>query len=352
MLEREVNVLKRAICLLLLTCLVAMPLTTFAESAFPFGFVVVDCPYGMLTVTNTPDEANNERELPSRLEGMDIYGRIPMRLTSSSNPQYQNVNHRVDEVIDLLIADARRVRAREITFSYSVYTTDNMVSVMIQAYVSSVISRNLVRSVNFHPQTGEFLTLRDFSDHDILPLAGRILTDRMRRSPENYYAAASISLENQAFYATDRGITILFDEFQLSAMVSGIISLNVPLDSIGITSVSQSNIHTSGAGYNLMMVPLRYVAEGLGYYVRWNSSEDRAEVLTASPQSGGRLLAWLTPNVNDYHTMYIQRSLESAPLLLNEGILYVPITFFEQILPLSVYNIGVDGNITFMAYLR
>jgi len=329
-----------------------MPITTFARDLFPTGFFILDYPDGNMSASNTADDRNHERELPSRLEGMDIYGYIPRRLSNRSNPLYHYVNERVDEVIDLLITDARRVRARGITFSYSVYTTDDVVSVMIQAYVSSVISRHLVRSVNFHPQTGEFITLRDYTDNDILPLAGRILTDRMRRSPENYYAAQSISLENQAFYVTDDKITILFDEFQLSAMVSGIVSLEVPLDMLRVINICLSQTITSGAGYNLIMVPLRYVAEGLGYHVRWDNVRSRAEILSAPPQAGGRLLAWLLPNVNDYRTLDMQRSLEAAPMLVDDGTLYVPITFFEQILPLSVYNIGADGYITFMAFLR
>jgi len=60
----------------------------------------------------------------------------------------------------------------------------------------------------------------------------------------------------------------------------------------------------------------------------------------------------LTPGVNNYQLDGVfQRSLEAAPEQRNGGSIYVPISFFDQILGITIYDIDAQGNITFMTYL-
>jgi hypothetical protein len=185
--------------------------------------------------------------------------------------------------------------------------------------------------------------------YDIIPLASRMLMERMRRSPEQYYAAHTISLDNQAFFITERRLTVLFDEFQLSSMVSGVISLELRRENIHAVTISPYHLLSSDHAYNLMMVPLREVTQQLGYVAHRNSINRNLEIwdMSAVPP---QLVAWMITNTNEYHTQDMTRSLEAAPYLNNDGRTYVPITFFEQILPLTVYIIDPFGYITFLAY--
>ena len=347
------NVLKRVICALLLVCLAASPLTTFARDVFPNSMRILDDDSnGRYQHLATDDEIDyaNERTFPTRLEGMDIQGEFPSRFTSSFSPSYYIINERVDEVINLLISDAIRVRAREITFSYEIERTERIASILIYAYVESVISRTLVRSINLRPATGDFLTIRDVMDVDIVPLAQRLLADRMRQLPEHYYAAQTVSLPDQAFYVNSRGITILFDEFQLSAMVGDVRRLQIRTRNI--RTITIESVQTwLGGDYDLLMVPLRDVVEGLGYTVRWIPETRTAEILCSPLEAGGHVLAWVIVGENEYFTPVMHRSLESAPYLI-DGNTYVPLSFFDQILTHTIYNIDSYDNITFMAYLR
>lgn len=349
--------MRKAICILLLACLVSLPLTAFAHGGSPhYWWSLLDDDIlmnGNQFLQHTTEEEPSivivARVLPDRLEGLDIYGEVPGKFTGDFG---SDINERVDEVIDLLISDARRVRARSITFSYEEYRADGVVSILIEANVSSVISRNLVRSVNFDPVTGELVTIRDVMAFDIVPLAERLLADRMRRYPENYYAAQSVSLDTQAFFVNRSGITILFDEFQLSAMVSGIRMLEISRNNIRYVTIEKTQtFNADSLSYGLILIPLRYVVQGLGYYTAWYQDEQLAAVYDIAPLGGGQRLAWMHPGYNDYFTPTMQRSLEAAPQIRNGGSMYVPITFFEQILTLTTYTIDSDGNITFVAYL-
>lgn len=341
---------RKLVLIILSICLLVVPLPLFAS-----GFMDDDLPPhdwqqpigvdAAVETEATGDYWLTTRQHPSRQVGLNIHGYIPM-LTPDFGSAYYLVNARIDEVVDFLINDARHMRARSISFYHELYETTSMASLLITASVSSVISRTLVRSINFCPHTGEFLTIHDATDIDLLPLASRILAERMRRTPERFYAAQSISLEDQAFFVNNNGLTILFDEFQLSSMVSETFPLELAYDNIGVAIISSDESRLSDNGYNLIMLPLRSVLEQLGYYIIWNNDLRRVEVWM-----GDDLVVWMTPNVNEYHTSYFTRSLEDAPLLMPGNITYVPITFFEQILPFTTYSIDEFDNITFVAYL-
>jgi hypothetical protein len=101
------------------------------------------------------------------------------------------------------------------------------------------------------------------------------------------------------------------------------------------------------------MVPIRYVAEGLGYEVRW--FEDTEKVVVGHDLHGEepQHIAWMRIGVNAFHTSdTVHHTLEASPRRSELGSTYVPITFFERILPLSVYSRDSYGNIKFLSYVE
>jgi len=334
----------------------ALPLSAFADTNGPTDvaddatdYVTDDMPPcdWLCPGDSTPEEDwLTTKELPPRQMGLNILGDIPM-VTDVFGESYVLINQRIDDITNALISEARRMRARSITFSHERIETPDMASILIRASVSSAIYSTLVRSVNFCPHTGDFLTLRDAMEFDIVPLANRMLAERMRRSPESFYAAPSVSLDEQAFFVNHNSIVILFDEFQLSSVVSGVFSLELRKANIRTVSISTGQLLENDHAYNLMMVPLRYVAENLGYDV--SRRRGGANIWWRASASNVQLIAWMYWGINEYHTQNMTQSLE-APPYNQHGVTYVPITFFEQVLPLSVYSIDSFGTITFLAY--
>ena len=290
------------------------------------------------------------RELPPRQLGLNIQGDVPV-LRPPFFDQYQTINQAIDDAVDFLIADARRARARSINFTYEIHPTSDMVSILIRASVSSAIYRTLVRSVNFCIHTGRLIPIGEAMDIDVLPLARRILMDHLRHNPAEFYGVTSVSLDDQAFFVTDTGITILFDEFQLSSTVSGVFTLDIARSHVQTVTMPASASLPNDHAYNLIMVPLRLVASGLGYHLYWAEEEGIAEVYLLDHMGNRHVVAWLSPSVNAYYTQDTVRSLEAAPIRPNGQSIYVPITFFDHIMPLSAYTIDAFGNITFLAYL-
>ena len=287
----------------------------------------------------------SERTLTRRLEGMDIREPIPV-VNPAFGPASEIINFHIEEAVASLISEARRVRARAITFRYEIHATNELVSIVIYATVSSVISRTFVRSVNFSPFDGNLLTMNDAMGIDVASLTERILVELIRSDPGHYYAALSAPLTNQAFFLTDNELVLLFDEFRLSTREEGVHVISLIRNYIRTATITRGEYQFSPDGYNLKMIPVRNILEEFGFFVDWDPWIGVVRVWR-----GPELIIELQPDYNNYmlHGMQ-QRSLEAAPL--NEGgIVFVPITFFDQVWPLTIYVIGIDGSITFLTYM-
>lgn len=352
------NIKRGLVFTVLVMCMVLSPLSLLANTNGRNDTVGSEAfddspPSDWSTLAGQPSQDDESgawitrREMPARQMGLNIMGDMPM-ITPAFGAAHTFINQRIDDIAEELIAEARRMRGRSVTFTYGISSTPTMVSIVIHGSISSAIYRTLVRSVNFCPYTGAIFTVRDAMGVDIVPLATRILEERMRRSPEHFYALPSVSMGNQAFFMTEDSIIILFDEFQLSSMVSGVFPLELRQSNIRTASISPDMLLPTHHAYQLMMVPLRTVAEQLGYEVGLTASTGRINVWRGAPDEDN-LVAWMYAGANEYHALGFVQSLESAPFNRG-GRNYVPITFFERILPLTVYHVDSFGNITFLAY--
>ena len=293
----------------------------------------------------------SQRLLTRREEGMDILGYVPNVPTTFS--AHHHINSQIDDAVTQMISEARHMRARSIRFTHEHYTNHahNVVSIVIYAEVSSVVSRTLVRSVNFDMTSGWPLTANEAMGMiDIISLGERILVERVRRDPARYYAARSVNLNSRAFYVTNDGIVFLFDEFQLSTASNGVQSIELHNSNIRRATVSPWEYHHMEGGYNLLMMPLRHIVETqLGYRIayNWDAIGMRIEVWNQS-----RVIIEMRTYFNEYEVIgMLQRSLESAPRNI-DGTIYVPITFFDQILPLTTYSVDMFGMVTFLSYVE
>ncbi|WP_187274296.1 copper amine oxidase N-terminal domain-containing protein [Paenibacillus sp. N3.4] len=86
------------------------------------------------------------------------------------------------------------------------------------------------------------------------------------------------------------------------------------------------------------LVPLRKVAEGLGYEVKWITSEFAAEL-----NKGAEWTNVIVGKNAYFYGKLAPITLEAAPVIQNES-LYVPLTFVSDILHADVRN-GDSGDI-------
>jgi len=285
--------------------------------------------------------------LNERQQGLDIKGEIPE--LSEEVPDYATINNAIFDAKNSLIEGTRRIRARRITFGYEIFYTDDIVSIVIMADSRAVTDRTSVASVNFRMETGQIVDLTEAMGMDITPLAEGKIADMIRRDPSTYYAAFTAPPTGQAFYLTEDYLVLLFDEFQLSSVPDSTRLIQLVLDNIKVFTISYYDYRISQDRYEIKMMPLRLILTSMGYNyddIVWNPSCQEAIIMR-----DGYPMISLTAGENNFQINGVmQRSLEAAPELKNHT-MYVPISFFDQILGLTAYDIDEMGNITFMTYV-
>jgi len=285
--------------------------------------------------------------LNERQQGLDIQGEIP-ELLEDFGPAYAMLNDEIIAAKNGLIEGTRRIRARSINFDYKIAHTDDVVSFVIMATTRAVTDRTSVTSVNFNPRTGELVNLQEAMGIDITPLAEGKIADMIRQDPATYYAAFTAPPTGQAFYLTRHSLVLLFDEFQLSSAPGSTRMIELVLENIKVFTIAHDEYRISQDRYEIKMMPLRQILTNIGY----DSGDLRWEGQKAVITRNGNAIITLTPGENNFQINGVmQRSLEAAPEM-KDGRMYVPISFFDQILGLTAYNIDDMGNITFMAYVR
>ncbi|UUZ79050.1 copper amine oxidase N-terminal domain-containing protein [Paenibacillus sp. P26] len=96
-----------------------------------------------------------------------------------------------------------------------------------------------------------------------------------------------------------------------------------PLDAVDAAVYEESGINR--------MVPLREAAEELGYEVKWNAELQAAELNKGAQWTSLRA----GKNVYSYNRM-APISLSAAPVIKENGKMYVPLSFFSEILKAEV----------------
>lgn len=86
------------------------------------------------------------------------------------------------------------------------------------------------------------------------------------------------------------------------------------------------------------MIPLREVAEGLGYTVTWNGENESIEVIKGAQ--------YITMSIDQDSYAFSRRapqSLGAAPTLVNDSVTYVPLSFITDIIG-GYYSVNEDGS--------
>jgi len=309
---------------------------------------------GMVSATPIwQDDMYSVLVLNSRQQGLDIRGQVP-EILENFGPAYDNLNMEIENAVEALVEGTRRIRARSVTFDYEIYYANNVVSIIISATAQAVTSRTSVMSVNFNPRTGALVTLPQAvgqamgrtSGLDITPLAEGKIAEMIRLDPATYYAAFNATPTGQGFYLTSTSLHLLFDEFQLSSVPGATTQIVFDIANIRVFTLSSSSYRISPDRYEVKMMPVRTTLEGLGYTVVWNGATREATISYEE-----RVIIVLQAGVNNYQLNgVLQRTLEAPPTMFN-GHMYVPLSFFDQVLNLTSFTVDAQGTIRFVSYL-
>jgi len=287
--------------------------------------------------------------LSRREEGLEIRGEFPV--VQHSDNLSTVLNRQINETINQKVAAAKESRARRIDFDWISYSSEGINSILIRTTITTTVSRAEVNSFNYTLNGSRLVGVNDILGTNGLQIASKVISQRIRSEPERFYANFPGLRDSDAFYVSGNEIFFLFDAFQIAPGSEGIVDFSLRMNNIRHSRPIRRNSDywIDNTNYSLKMVSLRAVSDELGYTIAWDPASRAVTVrrgdVTVSLRNGQNIYTISRPGAPNQ-----TRSLEAAPRIRN-GVTYVPISFFDQILDLVAYSVGSNGDIIFTTYL-
>lgn len=297
-----------------------------------------------------------EQKLQSREDGLDIKGSYPLVAGIGNASLEAAVNEKIDTVFQQKKAEAKDSKAKSMTFAYTVTESGGITSILLRTVINTATTKREVNSVNFSRSLQSWIQIDDPAalGPNAVSLANKVISQRIKDNPDEYYQNFPGITKDDAFVVEDNGVSVYFDSGKVAPGADGEISFLLESQCVTSYWLPSDRYIVDAANYNLRMIPLRMVAENLGYTVTWTPGDVNTLIVVSRSDD---FMATLTIGANNYSVSGpsapdkpVSRQLEAAPELV-DGVTYVPVSFFDQILELVSFSIDSDGGITFSTYL-
>lgn len=198
------------------------------------------------------------------------------------------------------------------------------------------------------------ITLSDLLGSGYKTIIDEHVKAEIAKNPDDYFADGFTGIdETQSFYIEKGEVAVVFSPYEIAPYAAGFPEFRLPIagESAGSTEeVSQPTklvvngkaladgdaaVYTQEAGKAL--VPLRIVAETLGFELKWNGEEQSVELAKGAQ--------WTIVRVGKDEYVYNKMapiSLGAGPVIQDDGRMFVPVSFFSDILKADVV-IGTDS---------
>lgn len=269
------------------------------------------------------------------------WGYIP-EIKNLTNPIFQyKLNSSIVSACDEYVSNAAVSKIKNLKLNYDVVVDNNIISAII--YITNTAnSTSDILSFVINKEINAYVGINNILGSNGVSYANKVVENKIKNdSSVKYYGSWQISSE-QPFYVKGGNVIVMFGAGKICSPSQGVKSYVIPSQNISNYIVKPVNYYTK-PNYNVKMIPLREVVESFGYSVSWNNSTGSITV------SKNGFYTTLKPGRNSYSKGSLSpRQLEFAPEIKN-GITYVPISFFGEILDL-LFASDSNANVTISDY--
>ena len=306
-----------------------------------FIFITTACLFASAVfASDTVAIATRDRLLPD-VDEFSVSGHVPhvsFYTVNYSNLseiiQLQNdINASIGEILEKRIEDGINNRARSLSFSY--------IHVVSELYESVVVFSDMqlpgyakreAASFTVDKNTLTVVGINDIFGSNGVKLFNAYLNALVWSDPDKYNPTFTGVSDNTAFYATDEGVHLIFNSYEITKGGSDVEVISLPFDLI-----KNLVIEYIDSGFSIIL-PLRDVCEFFGFEIIWQGFFAPIGIVR------GDFSTYITLYENSYTSGALNIALEAPPAYIN-GATHVPLTFFEEILGLT-YTVGEDFHIT------
>ncbi|WP_282941596.1 DUF4163 domain-containing protein [Paenibacillus sp. RC67] len=223
-------------------------------------------------------------------------------------------------------------------------TSSNRLSIQMTTYTFTGGAHGMTRIDNYNALNNEQASKIELSSlfgDQYKEMINKQIIAEMAKTPEKYFQDEFKGIsDTPSFYIEKGDAVIVFGQYEIAPYSSGSPEFRfaIPSESTSTNPTKPSKLVVDNQEIPLLtnkegvpFAPLRTVAESLGYTLKWNADKQQAEV------SKGAQWTAVTVGKDQYtYNKMAPISLGAAPFINDQGSLYVPTTFFDQILKADV----------------
>ncbi|WP_024831237.1 stalk domain-containing protein [Ruminiclostridium josui] len=241
---------------------------------------------------------------------------------------------------------------------YDYNTSGDILSLVTNTYVytGGAHGTTTLEAYTMNTKTGEIYTFNSLFNPN--SNYKKVIQDKIKKSIDKekdlYFDDAKTTVDeansNYKFYIDGNNLVIYFGLYELRPYAGGIAKFSIPakelkgllkddvynqminakaLERIRLNGISIKNQFKTFDKDYVLMVPLKAAAEILGYKVGWDSKK-------GASIAGG----YIKNNVGTYYTAD-SKKIKLTPAQIVENVMYVPITFFSEVLK---EDVSYDGE--------
>ncbi|KZE75335.1 copper amine oxidase [Paenibacillus elgii] len=248
-------------------------------------------------------------------------------------------------------------RPYEVTVKYEVKAGGgaadaDMFSIAVTTYAYTGGAHGLPRTDTYNvlnQDAAKRIELQDLFGADYKQTIDKHIKDEIAKHPDDYFKDGFEGIaDTQSFYIHQGSTVIVFSPYEIAPYAAGMPEFTIPLPKQAQTPgteagglpqklvVNGTELSTVDAAVyanvkGTVTVPLRSVAEALGYELKWN-----AELQAVELQKGARWTIVRSGKDEYVINKMAPISLGTAPAINSEGKMYVPLAFFSDILKADV----------------
>ncbi|WP_051620525.1 PdaC/SigV domain-containing protein [Paenibacillus sp. UNC451MF] len=223
-------------------------------------------------------------------------------------------------------------------------SNNNRLSIQMTTYTFTGGAHGMTRIDNYNVlnnEQAEKIELSSLFGDQYKELINKQIQAEIAKTPEKYFQDGFKGIsDTQSFYIEKSDAVIVFGQYEIAPYSSGSPEFRIalPSDSTSPNATKPTKLIVNDQEIPLLtnkdgatFAPLRTVAESLGYTLKWNADKQQAEV------SRGAQWTAVTVGTDQYtYNKMAPISLGAAPFINDQGSLYVPTAFFDQILKAEV----------------
>ncbi|AZN42985.1 stalk domain-containing protein [Paenibacillus albus] len=218
----------------------------------------------------------------------------------------------------------------------------NMLSfkVLTYTYTGGAHGATIAQTYNVrNAATASQVKLKDLFGSSYKTLINKAVSAEIAAHSDLYFPDTFKSIsDSQAFYVKDNKGYIIFQQYEIAPYAAGMpeVAVNIPAPSnlaslpvvVNGTKVAPAKLYVSKEG--IAMAPLRSIAMQLGYTLGWNAKTQSVELT-----KGAQFTSLQVGKDRYTYAKMAPFKLGAAPVVKDKAI-YVPLTFFSQVLKAQV----------------